>query len=312
MWYFIIALGLLVVAGWLALQYAIARNGPAVLDTVDRLSGGDRGVALRHRTSFGENAQQKLLVFGEARATGPKPVIIFAHGGSWRSGDPDDYGFVARALAPEGFVVVLAGYRLGEEGKFPAMVEDTASAIVWTRENIATYGGDPDAIFLAGHSAGAYNVIMTTLDRQWLGREGLEDDAVKGVIGLAGPYDFYPFDSDSTIASFGDWPRPDATQPINFVRGDAPPMLLLTGEQDTTVKPRNSRVLARAISDAGGQVETAFFPEHDHISILTAKASPWNRDGRMIEQITSFVADVLKRRGDQSIATSVPVQAKSG
>ena len=136
MWYFIIALGLLVVAGWLALQYAIARNGPAVLDTVDRIIGGERGVALLHRASFGESTHQKLLVYGDSSAEGAKPVIIFAHGGSWRSGDPDDYGFVARALAPEGFVVVLAGYRLGEEGKFPAMVEDTASAIVWTRENI--------------------------------------------------------------------------------------------------------------------------------------------------------------------------------
>ncbi|OZA90731.1 MAG: hypothetical protein B7X57_11015, partial [Erythrobacter sp. 34-65-8] len=117
MWWLLIALGLLILTCWLTLQYAIARNGPAVLDTVDRITGGTRGVEMVEQVRIGANASQKLLVYSKSGRTEPRPVVIFAHGGSWRSGDPQDYGFVARALVPEGYVVVLAGYRLGAEGR---------------------------------------------------------------------------------------------------------------------------------------------------------------------------------------------------
>lgn len=306
-------IALLALGGWAALQYAISRNGPAVLDTVDRITGGSRSVALGETAVFGESPAQKLLVFNQDGTEPKRPVVIFVHGGSWRSGDPDDYGFIARALVPEGFVVVLAGYRLGDAGRFPAMLEDTADAIDWVHSNIGRLGGDPDAIFLAGHSAGAYNVAMTALDRQWLGRKGLGDDVVKGVIGLAGPYDFYPFDSDSTIASFGKAPRPERTQPVNYVRGDAPPMLLMSGEQDTTVKPRNSRALAAALRDEGARVETEYFTDYDHTGILTATASPWRSKAGVVDRMTRFMRQTLAEGQSKTAAQtqpSVPVQAE--
>ncbi len=315
MWWAIGIVIVLIIAGGLALQYAIKQNGPAVLDTVDRITGGSGDVVMVQKDSLGDNPQQSVAVYRVAGAD-PKtdaapaaalPVIIFSHGGSWRSGSPDDYGFVARGLAPEGFVVVLAGYRLGDAGKYPAMVEDTAAAVAWTHANIANYGGDPERIFISGHSAGAYNAAMVALDRQWLGRKGLESNVLKGVIGLAGPYDFYPFDSDSTKAAFGGTPRPEQTQPINFARGDAPPFLLLSGEADTVVKPRNSRALAAAINEAGGTAKTAFFPDMDHYQIVMATASPWRRDPKIVNAIAQFVNETA-RGADEA---SVPVQAES-
>ena len=283
--------------GWFGLQYAIARNGPAVVDVVDRITGSERSVALVERAGYGENPRQSVAVYRASRSEGPLPVILFIHGGSWNSGSPDDYSFIARALAPEGFIVVLAGYRLHPHVRFPAMLEDTAAAVAWTRTNIARHGGDPDRIVLMGHSAGAYNVVQAALDRQWLGREGLPDSAVAGVVGLAGPYDFYPFDSDSTRATFGEAPDPEQTQPINYVRPDAPPLLLLTGEADTTVKPRNTRALALAMEAVGGSARTGFYPGMDHADILLALASPWRRDRAVLEQIVTFARE-----------PSVPVQ----
>lgn len=287
----------LALAGWLGLQYAIARNGPAVVDLVDRITGSERRVAMVARSAYGNDPLQSVAVYRESDAAGPLPVILFVHGGSWNSGSPADYGFVARGLAPEGFVVVLAGYRLHPEVHFPAMLEDTAAAVAWTRANVARHGGDPDRIVLMGHSAGAYNVVMTALDRQWLGREGLPEKAVAGVIGLAGPYDFYPFDSDSTRASFGEAPDPERTQPVNFVRADAPPLLLLTGEADTTVKPRNTRALAGAMAQAGGGAWTGFYPDKDHADILLTLASPWRRDRTVLDRVVTFARE-----------PSVPVQ----
>ncbi len=315
MWWIIMAMALIAGVAWLALHFAIQRNGPAVLDTVDRITGGARNVELVHKATLGDDAFRKLRVYRSRADTSDaspnaKPVIIFIHGGSWLSGDPDDYGFVARALVPEGFVTVLAGYRLGDSGKFPAMVTDTAAAFAWTVANIAQYGGDPDMIFIAGHSAGAYNAAMVALDPQWLAAEGLGADAIAGFIGLAGPYDFYPFDTESTIAAFGDAPAPQATQPVNFARQDAPPMLLLTGAKDTTVKPRNTRALAAAMEQAGGDVTSRIYPGFDHAGILTALASPFRRDPAVINAMVQFTDEIAARRAHAAQSASVPVQPR--
>ncbi len=256
-WAVVIVLAILAIA-FAALQYAVARNGPAVLDRIDRLTGGTVDMARANGPDLGGDPARKLRIFTPGD-NGPyaadsvgHPVLLFVHGGGWHAGDPDDYTFIARTFVREGYVVVLAGYRLFPDAQFPAMLEDTAAAIAWTKDNIAQYGGSPDHLFLAGHSAGAYNVVMATLDPQWLGREGLGDGDVAGVIGLAGPYDFLPLDSKSTIDSFGKAPQLDATQPVNFARAGAPPMLFLHGEQDTVVRPRNSRILANRIERADG------------------------------------------------------------
>ena len=306
-WTFI-AIVLVAGAAWAALQFAIARNGPAVLDIVDRVTGGNREVELVHQATFGNDPFQKIRVYRGATSGNPEPVLIFIHGGSWRSGNPDNYGFVARALVPEGFVVVLAGYRLGADGEFPGMVRDAAQAVAWTKANAAGFGGDPDTIFLSGHSAGAYNAAMIALDPQWLADEGVEANMLAGVIGLAGPYDFYPFDTDSTKAAFGDAPDPLATQPVNFARAEASPMLLMTGAKDTTVKPRNSRVLAETLTDAGGMAQLEIYKAFDHSGILTALASPWRRDAAVIDRITQFTDAILAKRRADTAPASVPVQ----
>ena len=114
-------------------------------------------------------------------------------------------------------------------------------AVRWLRANVADYGGDPEQIVLMGHSAGAHIAAMLATDPQWLGEDR---SALRGLVGLAGPYDFAPFDTAAAIEAFGKWPRAEETQPITYAGSGAPPALLLTGEDDTTVKPRNSRATA--------------------------------------------------------------------
>ena len=191
-------------------------------------------------------------------------------------------------------MVALAGYRLMPDGPYPAMLEDTARAVALLRQEVSQYGGDPGKIVLAGHSAGAYNVVQTALEHQWLGREGESANAVRGVIGLSGPYDFYPFDSPSTIAAFGDAPEPQATQPINHIRGDAPPMLLLHGEDDETVAPRHSRTLALALNEAGGDAQVVSYPGMDHIAPLTALAAPWRSNRDIVPTMAKFAHSAVR------------------
>ena len=296
------AIGLVVLAG-AALWIAIRINGPAVLDAVDRVTGGNRQTELVGRDSYGTHPAQKLRFYESGRASAPRPIFVFFHGGSWRSGDPDDYGFVARAIAPEGFVVVLAGYRLGEDGRYPAMLQDTAAAIAEVRNLAPAYDGDPDRIVLAGHSAGAYNVAQIALAPRWLQQAGVPDNAIRGVVGLSGPYDFYPFDSDSTKAAFGSVGAAEDSQPVNQARGDAPPLLLVHGEQDTLVKPRNTRALAAALDAAGAPVQTIFYPDMDHNAPLIALASPWRGRRDVGREIAAFARGVTE--------ISVPVNTET-
>lgn len=289
-----------VIAAGLALQIAIWRNGPAVLDAVDRITGGARGAVLAERVSYGPSDKQYLSVYAPKEPVAePLPVIVFVHGGSWNKGDPENYGFIGRAFVPEGFVVVLAAYRLHPEAVFPAMIEDTAAAIAWTQANIAKHGGDRSRIIISGHSAGAYNVAMTALEARWLAEAGGSAERIAGVVGLAGPYDFYPFDSDSTRASFGHVPQGEVTQPVTHVRDDAPPKLLVHGEADTLVKPRNSRELAKRLEDAGAKVKTLYLKDADHNEPLLALASPWRRNSEVFNAFVEFA------RGAHA---SVPVQ----
>jgi len=289
---------LVLVAG-AALWLAVRNNGPAVLDALDRVTGGARGVELVAKARYGTHPAQKLRIY---RPDGyddsqPLPVLLFVHGGSWSWGDPDDYNFVARAFAPAGFVVVLAGYRLGEDGRYPAMLEDTAAAIVETARLAPQFGGDSARIVLAGHSAGAYDVVQVALEERWLAASGLQP---AGVIGLSGPYDFYPFDKPSSEAAFGSVGAGAESQPINHARADAPPMLLIHGEDDALVKPRNSRALAAALDDAGAPVETKFYPGFDHNAPLISLASPWRRSRDVDDAMIAFARRVT--------TVSVPVQ----
>jgi len=297
---------LLLAIGGFALQYAISQNGPAVLTSVDRLMGGSGDASIRATISTGEHPSQKLIVWGSDTrdaSADPLPVLLFVHGGSWNWGDPVDYGFISRSFVPKGFVVVLAGYRLHPDAVHPAMLEDTARAIAWTREEIEQYGGDPDRITLAGHSAGAYNVVQTALERQWLGRHGMSANDIAGVVGLSGPYDFFPFDSDSTKASFGHASDPESTQPVNHVRADAPTMLLIHGDADDLVKVRNTRELAKRIEEAGGAVTTQYYSEMEHNDPLISLAAPW-RSNRDVDDIIAEFALSARAKG----TVSVPVQ----
>ena len=295
-----VLVGILVLLG-IGLWLAVRANGPAVLDTVDRIAGPSNDVELVETARYGDNAEQKLRVYRDEMASGSLPVFIFYHGGAWAHGDPDDYGFIARNIAPEGYVVVLGGYRMNEAGRYPAMLQDTASVIAWTRANIAQYGGDPDRIVLSGHSAGAYNAVQVALDGQWLENAGVPDAAIRGVVGLSGPYDFYPFDTDRSKAAFESVGAGPESQPVNQPLAAAPPMLLVHGEADTVVRIRNSQALARGLEEAGSSVETLYLADASHNAPLLALTNPWRREPQVFDRVTQFLR--------QTTDVSVPVQA---
>jgi acetyl esterase/lipase len=288
--------------GFLAFRHALENNAVAVLNGADKLlNGGDGAIRQVADLRYGQHPAQKLEMFLPQGAKGTLPVLVFIHGGSWASGDPHDYRFIARTFCAQGFAVVLAGYRLYPQARFPAMLEDGAATLRWVHDHAAKLGGDPARVALMGHSAGAYNVTMLTLDPQWLAGVGLDGSAIRGTVALAGPFDFLPFDSDATINAFGKAADLAQTQPINFVRRDAPPLLLVTGDADTRVRPRNSRRLAQRLTQAGVPNQPVLLEGVTHEKIIMMFARPFSRDARALDAVLPFLQRVT--------APSVAVQA---
>jgi acetyl esterase/lipase len=300
----LIVLALLAAAGFGLWRYALNTNSVALLDWADRQFGGNAGykIALADGRYGPLEAHKVEVIVPDQPAAAPRPVLVFIHGGGWHSGTPGDYRFVGRRFAREGYVVVTIGYRLGPDGVYPHMLDDSAQALLWVQEHAASFTGDPNRVFVMGHSAGAYNAMMLALERQWLGRTGLPDDFIKGVIGLSGPYDFFPFTSDSTRNAFGHESDPAITQPIHHARSDAPPILLLTGDADTTVRPRNSIALAKALTAKGLPTEPGILAGVDHSGTIMKLAEPFVRDRRVLDPVLAFLA----KHG----ATSGDIQAK--
>jgi acetyl esterase/lipase len=269
-----------------------SKTDPQKLDFADRMAFGpaEHHQAPMTNIAYGDDARQKLDIYlPKPNANGGSAALVFFHGGSWRDGEREGYGFLGRAFAARGFVTVIADYRKAPRVRFPAFVEDTAAAIAWVHTNIAKHDGDADRIFVMGHSAGAHIAMMTALDPQWLAAQNLTTDVIKGVIGLAGPYDFLPLTSDSAQIALGQWPDLTETQPITYARADAPPLLLLTGDKDTVVKPRNSKILSAKIQALGGQQQLRIYPEVDHADIIMAVARPFRQKAPVVADVVSFI-----------------------
>ena len=265
---------------------AAACSPLGALNGLNRLTPGDGGVKqIVDGAAFGPDPRQTLEIWAPKGASGPLPVLLFFYGGSWNSGLRDGYGFAARALAARGFLVVVPDYRLVPQVRWPGFVEDGAAALKWVAAKIAAHGGDPARVAVMGHSAGAHIALLLSLDRRW----GVAD-RIRAAVGLAGPYDFLPFVAGGAAdAALGNAPDLNDTQPIHFARGDAPPLLLLHGSDDTIVLPRNSQRLANAVTDLGGRAEVKLYPGIGHIGILLGLSKPFRGKAPVLADASNFL-----------------------
>lgn len=285
---------LLGLAGLVAVRQLTRRGSVATLDAVDRLfTWGQGRVRQVHAGCYGADPAQAIEIFlPDTPALDPAitgralPVILFIHGGGWVSGNPQDYRFIARRLAPHGYAVALAGYRLHPDARYPDMLHDAAAAFGWVADHAAQWGLDADRIVLMGHSAGAYNAVMVALDRRW--QQGLKHRPCAAV-GLAGPYDFLPLDDVATIATFGHVEDLRETQPVHHAHGAAPPILLIHGARDKRVKPRHSLALARALATAGARSETHVLDAIGHEGLIMRFARPFAQDRRPLARVLDFL-----------------------
>jgi len=220
--------------------------------------------------AYADGERKKLDIYRpEDTSGGPAPVVMFIYGGAWRAGDKFEYEFVGRALAANGFVAVIADYRLWPEAKYPDFLEDNAQAMKWIEDNITGYGGDKNRFFLAGHSAGAYNAVMLSLDSSFRQEYGITMP-IRAVAGLSGPYNFYPFEYGEVSETFGSAPNPEGTQPVNLITSETPPMFLASGSTDPIVRRQNSEALAERLRAQGIWVTEKYYEGFGHLEPVIA------------------------------------------
>jgi acetyl esterase/lipase len=272
----------------IVLALALARCAP--VDALNAITPTG-GVTITKNITYGTADRERLDLY-RPNDTAPHPIIMFIYGGAWNSGSKSIYPFVAATLARRGNIVVVPDYRLYPEVKYPVFLEDNAKAFAWTVAHAQKYNGN-GTIFLMGHSAGAYNAAMLALDPKYLQQAGTSRDRVTGFIGLAGPYDFLPIVDPEVIAVFGSTDDP-STQPITYVDPHAPPMLLLAGADDTTVRPKNTISLAARVNQAGGHATANIIPGTGHIGLILAIAPAFRwplfgKSATVLPQIQAFI-----------------------
>ncbi|ABG38808.1 esterase/lipase/thioesterase family protein [Paraglaciecola sp. T6c] len=230
-------------------------------------------ITVNHDIAFGDEPWQTLDVYPSDNSHPVAPVIVFIHGGGWNWGNKSMYYFVAHAFVARGYTVVIPDYIKYPEGHFPQFIEDGAKTLAWVKENISRYNGNPQQIYLAGHSAGAHTGALLMTDKHYLTDVGITVGDISGFAGIAGPYAFTP-DSPEYIATFGE-ENFHTMKATSHVDGDEPPMLLLHAMGDNAVGEFNQQQLAQALRDANRPVQTRLYGEEiNHINILL-KLHPW-------------------------------------
>ena len=247
--------------------------GMTVLNTALKIS---QPIDVDSDIAFGNEPWQKLDVYPAQHSQALAPVIVFIHGGAWYWGNKDLHYFAADAFVRRGYVVVVPDYTKYPEGRFPAFIEDGAQTLAWVKSNIARFGGDPNRLFLSGHSAGAHTGALLSTDARYLAKVGMTPRNIRGFAGIAGPYNFTP-KWQQYIDTFGE-ANFETMKASTHVNGDEPPMLLIHSTGDSAVGQFNQETLFADLTRADQDAENILYgDEVSHISIMM-KLHPWFAD----------------------------------
>ena len=188
----------------------------------------EKNLPYRNGPGLSEYARERcqLDVYHPVAGTNLATVVWF-HGGGLTEGNRS----IPAGLKEQGIVVVAANYRLHPKVQAPVYIEDAAAAVAWVFRQIPNYAGATNRIFVSGHSAGGYLAAMVGLDRRWLGHHGVDANQIAGLIPLS-PQAITHFTIRKERGIGDKQPVIDAFAPLFHVRGDAPPILLVTGDRE--------------------------------------------------------------------------------
>src|SRR5665213_2634738 len=227
------------------------------------------------RVAYGDKDVEKMDIFRTQAANAP--VHIFIHGGAWRRGSVKNLAYIAEPFVHAGVCVVLPDFNGVEElgGSLMAMEGQVRSAIAWVAKNAKSFGGDPNRIYLSGHSSGAH-LSGCALSADWPREYGLPADVIKGAVLVSGMYELKPvsLSGRSKYVKFDEATLENLSAQRHLDRIRVP-VVVAHASLDTPEFQRQSREFAAALKAAGKPVEFLVGEGYNHFEFIETLGNPY-------------------------------------
>ncbi|MCE7041050.1 alpha/beta hydrolase [Dyadobacter sp. CY312] len=232
-----------------------------------------------------QKREQSLNIFAPRKGKKPADVLIFIHGGNWNSGKKGQYSIIGSHWAKKGIVTVIIDYPLNPSANYKDMAIASAKSVKWVKENIAQYGGDPDRIFVSGHSAGGHLAALISTDNQYFEDLKIKNPIAGTILIDAAGLDMYGYlmeekfqKGHTYLNTFTNDPKiwKEAT-PLYHLHKNMPPMLIYRGGKTYDSILKSNEKFVKALDEYAPETPYRIQKSKKHIPMITKYFNPWNK-----------------------------------
>jgi arylformamidase len=234
---------------------------------------------------YGEDYWQRVDVYRPKKASADLPVLVFAHGGAWTNGYKEWMGLMAPAITDFPALFVSVSHRLAPEHRYPEPFDDCLAALSWVHRNIREHGGDPERLYVGGHSSGGHLYALVTLRRDARRSAGLAGDVIRGCFPVSARFNMV-FDNPEPGTTehrhqtmlFAPGENARLASPLHQIEGSRVPFLVAWGARDLPAIIENGDRMFEALRTQGTPVQRLVVEGHDHFDMaleLGNPANPW-------------------------------------
>ena len=250
----------------------------------------DKDISYSSDTEYERN---KLDVYYSNKDNALRDVIVFVHGGAWESGNKGIYGFLGKNFVRKGLVAVIINYSLAPNQIY-RMAQDCTAAVMWVVQNITSYGGNPQRIFLMGHSAGGHLIALINADQRFFRAYNVQNPIYGLILLDAFGLDMHEYLStelkpsdryyNTFLQVFSTNPRVwQRASPMRYVKNIGNPQLILVGERTyPSIQTQNRRLFAYLTRTGQAPVEFFEIPRRSHMAMITSMFFGSNRQYDLI------------------------------
>jgi arylformamidase len=257
---------------------------PLIARVAQRLASSSEAVrgriGLPRRVAYGSSEIEKLDIYRTDRAKAP--IFVYIHGGNWQIGSAKDSGYAAEMFVKAGAHYIALDFINVKDagGDLGVMAAQVRRAIAWVHKNAISFDGDPDRLYIGGHSSGGH-LCGVALVTEWQGEFGLPTDAIKGGLCMSGMFDMAPVRLSwrRTYVNFTD-AMADAMSSKRHIEKLRAPVVVTYGTFETPDFQRQSRDFATAVKAAGKPVDLIEAPNYAHLEMAETLGNPYGPNGR--------------------------------